>query len=336
MIKAFIEDPPFLRRTRHTRIDYIGFSLMTLWLGTMQIILDKGQEADWLAAPWLRYCTVISVLALIFFIIRELRTAEPIVHLTVFANRNFAVGTIVILVVGAVLYSTTAMLPLFLQTLMGYPALQSGLTVSPRGLGSFASMILVGRIIGLIDDRALMACGFGILAVSMHMLAKISTDISMMSVIWPNIINGFAMGFIFVPLTTATMGMLPQAEISNATGIYNLMRNLGGGLGISVATMLLERGAQVHQAAMISHMTAFDPAYTTRLHALAGALSSRVGHAQSLMAAGGIMYGTLLRQAQVWVYVDNFNWLSLLCLLCIPLVFLFRKVRYGGKPIAAH
>ena len=187
------------------------------------------------------------LLALAAFIVRELTDREPIVQLRVLADRNFGVGTLITGIYGFVLYGTTAMLPLFLQTLMGYSALQSGLSVSPRGIGAMASMVAAGILVRNVDGRLLMAFGFGLLGYSTWMLGRINLEIGMASVVVPNVINGFAMGFIFVPLTTMTLSRLRKQEIGNATGIYNLMRNIGGSFGIAAITTLLVRGSQVHQ-----------------------------------------------------------------------------------------
>jgi len=336
MIRAFIQDPPYLRKTRGSPIDYLGFGFMAIWLASMQIVLDKGQEMDWFGTPWIRYLTVISIAAFVIFIIRELKAKEPIVHLGVFKNRNFAVGTCLIFLVGAALYSTTATLPLLLQTVMGYPALQSGLAVSPRGVGSLASMVVAGRLVGLIDDRALMAFGFAVLAYSMYLFGAINLNVSMVNIIWPGIISGFAMGFIFVPLTTSTMGELPLAEMNNGTGIYNLMRNIGGSVGISLSTVYLERAAQDQQANLVSHVSRYNPLYVGRLHSLAARLSHGLGASRAMAAATGLFYRQLLTQAQALVYTGMFRDLVWICLLGAPLCFFFRKVRYAGKPIATH
>src|SRR5262249_46091646 len=164
MAQAFIEDPPYIRRGPGWRIDYLGFGFMALFLGTLQIVLDKAQEDDWFAAVWIRWFAAIAVGALITFIVRELTTEHPIVDLRILGNRNFAIGTMLITVLGVMLYGTTAMLPLFLQTLLGYPALQSGLAVSPRGFGALAASVIAGRLVGRIDNRLLMAAGFVLLA----------------------------------------------------------------------------------------------------------------------------------------------------------------------------
>jgi DHA2 family multidrug resistance protein len=335
MAQTFVQDPPYIKRLIRRRIDYIGFGFMAIWLATLQLVLDKGQEDDWLAALWIRWFIVISVGCLIAFVIWELRSDDPIVNLRIMKNGNFAVGMLLIAVVGAVLYGTTAMLPIFLQTLLGYPALQSGLAVSPRGLGSLVSMIVVGRLIGIIDSRWLMALGFGVLALSVFLLSRIDLDISMVNVIWPNVINGLAMGFIFVPLTTTTMGTLRNDQIGNATGIYNLMRNIGGSIGISASTTLVARSSQVHQALMTSHMTAYDPSFVQELHKMQGALSAQSGSVASAHQAYGVMYGILVNQATMLAFLDAFRDLGVICLLSIPLVFLFRRVKPRG-PVAVH
>ncbi len=241
MVNLYVEDPPYLRKAFHGAIDYLGFGLMALWLGTLQLVLDKGQEADWFAAPWICWTAAISTLALVTFIVRELTDHDPIVQLRIFRDRNFAMGTLITCTYGFVLYAATAMLPLFLQTLMGYSALQSGLSVSPRGLGAMASMVMVGLLVRKIDARYLMTFGFALLGASTWMLGNISLEIGMSSVVIPNILNGFAMGFVFVPLTTVTLSRLRKQEMGNATGIYNLMRNIGGSVGIATVTTMLVR-----------------------------------------------------------------------------------------------
>ncbi len=163
MSQAFVEDPPYIKNSARRSIDYIGFGIMALWLASLQIMLDKGQDEDWFSSSWITSLACISVLSLAAFVVWELKSKEPIVNLRVLKNRNFAVGTFLIMIVGIVLYGTTALLPLFLQNLMGYPALQSGIAVSPRGLGSMFAMIVVARLIGMIDNRWLIILGFAML-----------------------------------------------------------------------------------------------------------------------------------------------------------------------------
>jgi DHA2 family multidrug resistance protein len=175
---------------------------MAACLGTAQVVLDKGQEEDWFAASWIRCFVAISVLALIGFVIRELRARDPIVNLRIFTNRNFAVGVAMIGVLGVVLYGTTAMLPLFLQTLLGYPALESGMAVSPRGFGAMTSAFLVGRLIGIVDSRIMIGLGFVLVAASGLMFSHMNLGIAMHNIVLASILNGAATGLIFVPLST--------------------------------------------------------------------------------------------------------------------------------------
>jgi DHA2 family multidrug resistance protein len=337
MANTFVEDPPYIRDRKPGRIDFIGFGLMALGLASLELVLDTGQKNDWFASNQIILSAILSVVALVAFIIWELTTDEPIVNLRILKNRNFAVGTLLIASVGIVLYGSTALLPLFLQTLLGYPAVQSGLTVSPRGFGSVASMLIVGRLIGKVDGRFLIMFGFVVLAYSTYMLTGINLEITSSNVTWPLVISGFAMGFIFVPLTTMTMGTLRNDQMGNAAGIYNLMRNTGGSIGIAAMTTFLARGAQQHQSAMVSHLTPYDPAFQRRFHMLAGVFASGGGGPGPTQKAYGAIYGTLVRQAMLMSYIDNFRLLAYLCVVCIPAALLFKRVRASkGASVAAH
>jgi DHA2 family multidrug resistance protein len=328
MVNLNVEDPPYLRHKFKGAIDYLGFGLMALWLGTLQLVLDKGQESDWFAAPWVRWTAAVSTLALIAFIVRELKNREPIVHLQVFADRNFSMGTLITAVYGFVLYSSTAMLPLFLQTMMGYSALQSGMSVSPRGLGAMASMVTAGLLVRYVDARWLMAFGFTLLGYSTWLLGQINLNIGMGSVIVPNIVSGLAMGFVFVPLTTMTLSRLPRQEMGNATGIYNLMRSIGGSIGIATVTTMLVRGAQTHQNYLTASASAGNPVAGGFVRGLQARFFSQgadmvTAHQKAL----GALYRSVQQQAALMAYMDNFRLMALLALLCVPLLLLFKKVK---------
>ena len=336
MTSLFVEDPPYVKAQRAPKIDYIGFGLMAVGLGALQIVLDKGQQEDWFESAFIVRLSLLALFALVAFVIWELTTDHPIVDLRVFANRNFAVGTALITSVGIVLFGTIALLPLFLQTLLGYPAVESGLTVSPRGFGSVVSMIIVGRLIGKVDGRWLIMFGFAVLAYATYMFAGLNLEIASSNVMWPNIISGFAMGFIFVPMTTLSISTLPNEQIGNATGVYNLMRNLGGSIGIALVTTFLARGAQMHQAIMVAHLTPYDPIYQERLRQVTNALAAHGNPATASQQAYGAIYGTLLKQASLMSYIDNFRFLAFLCLLCIPAALLFKRARARRGAVAVH
>jgi DHA2 family multidrug resistance protein len=328
MVKMFVEDPPYIRQAFRGAIDYLGFGLMAIWLGTLQLVLDKGQEADWFGADWIRWITAVSVIALVAFVVREFVHRDPIVQLRILGDRNFSVGTLITCLYGFVLYGSTALLPLFLQTLMGYPAVDSGLAVSPRGIGSMLSMIVVGIMVRYIDSRLLLACGFGILGYSTFLLSHVNLGISMSSVALPNMINGFASGFIFVPLTTMAMGRLRKEEVGNAAGIYNLMRNIGGSVGIASVTTFLVRGSQVHQNYLVASVSSRNQAMTGMLQGMQARLCTEGFDAYTAhQKALGMLYGMIQQQASLLAYADNFRLLASLSLICMPLALLFRRVR---------
>jgi DHA2 family multidrug resistance protein len=337
MARWVVEDPPYIKRDVKASIDYIGFGLLAVWLATMQIVLDKGQEADWFGADWVRWFTLVSILSFLAFVWWEFQSDHPLVNLRVFKNRNFTVGLILMTSLAAILYGTTAQLPLFLQTLMGYPALQAGYAMSPRGVAAFFTTFLVGRLVGKIRMRTMLFFGFSMLAYSSWLLSRINLQVGMSSVIWPSIFNGIAISFIFVPLTTATMSQLGQQQIGNASGLYNLMRNLGGSIGIAFVTTMLARGAQVHQSLMVGHLAPDNPAFVQQLAAAKNVLGQQTDSVSATKQAYSGLYSLLDQQAHLWAFVDNFYIFGLLALGGIPLIFLFKRVSYAKKtPTAAH
>jgi MFS transporter, DHA2 family, multidrug resistance protein len=332
MVQAFVDDPPYLKKRKLERIDYIGLALMAVGLATLQILLDKGQEDDWFAASWVRWFAAIAAVSLIAFIVRELTTEHPIVDLRILQNRNFAVGTVLITVMGLILYSTIAMLPLFLQTLMGYSALMSGLTISPRGIGAFFMNVIVGRVIAFMDTRFLIAGGMVVLGVSGLMFSHLNLDIGMPNVVWPNVLNGMGAALVFASLATTTMGRLKNEQMGNAAGIFNLMRNIGGSIGIATVATLLARRSQVNQATLLSHLTPYDPAYQHWLATARSGLEGRVGDLAAAPKSIGLLYNVLGQQARLLAFMDIFRLTSFLALLAAPLVLLFKKTPTRKAP----
>jgi DHA2 family multidrug resistance protein len=335
MTQAFIEDPPYLRRTTLRRIDYWGLAFMAIGLATLQIVLDKGQQDDWLAAVWIRWALTLSAAAMVAFVVRELMTDEPIVDLRILGDRNFAIGTLLITAMGIVLYATTAMLPLFLQTLLGYPALEAGLAISPRGLGALLSAIAAGRLIGIVDSRLIVSAGFGLLALSGVWLSRLTFDVAWSNIAFVTFLNGLANPLIFIALSTMSFATLGREQMGGATGIYNLMRNLGGSVGISMATTLLARRAQVHQNVLVAKMTPYDPVFQQRLDALRQVLTPKVGASAAAQQALAILYKTLIAQATLLAFVDNFRLITVLAVCSIPLALLLKRARARPAP-GAH
>ena len=272
----------------------------------------------------------------IAFIVRELTTPSPIVDLRILKNRNFAVGVVMILLVGALLYGTTAILPLFMQNLLNYTALAAGLAMTPRGIGAFAATIVVGRIVGHVSNRFLICASALLLAYSCFMLGNINLQVAPGNLLWPIIISGVAAASIFIPLTTSAMGTLSREQMGNATGIFNLMRNVGGSIGIAMITTLVTRNAQMSQAALASHMTQFNFNFQQQIAHIQTALANKTGNWDAIKKSPAVLYSILQQQSSLLSYVYGFRFCVLVCLVCAALAFLFKKVGKPAGPIAAH
>src|SRR5271156_1825198 len=247
MISRFVSDPPYIQNAKPGRMDSIGLGLLAVWLGCLQIILDKGQEDDWFGATWIRWAAAILVISFIAFLIREFRSAKPLVDLRVFKHRNFAIGCLLIGLFGASIYGLVTLLPLFYQELMGYTALAAGWAVSPRGIGAIVAMPIIGYLTAKIDNRWLIAFGFCLFGAASIWFGEVNLSIGQWTFLWAILISGFGSGCVFVPLSTTTMAFLKNEEIGNASGLYNLLRNIGGSIGISIVNTIVSRHEQVHR-----------------------------------------------------------------------------------------
>jgi DHA2 family multidrug resistance protein len=334
-ISLVVEDPPYIRASRPGRIDGIGFGFMAIGLATLQIVLDKGQEVDWFGATWLRWTVLISVLSLMIFVIRELCAREPIVNLRIFKNRNFAVSCGLFFLFGGAIYGMITLLPLFLQLLLGYTALNAGLTISPRGIGALCALVIVGSMIGKVGGRALAAAGFIIFSVSAFLFSRLTLDIAQSNVVPANIINGFGAGFIFVPLTTVGLGTLRNTQMGNAAGIQNLLRNIGGSVGISAVSTMLDRFSQMHQAYMTGNITPLNPIYQQRLTALRTTLQSHFSRPDATVRAQAMFYNLVHKQTGYWAFIDLFFAFMWVGIVCAVFVWLLKRVKKSG-PAAIH
>ncbi len=326
LMARYVEDPPYIKSGKPGSIDAVGFGLLTVWLATLQIVLDKGQQEDWFASSWITWFSVISVTALIALIVRELRAPEPIVDLRAFLDRNFWVGTSVMATVMAGMYSALTMLPLFLQTLLGYTSQSAGLATAPRGIGAMIAMPIVGALMAYLDGRWLMSAGIACVSVATFLFGALTLDVSMASIVWPNILKGVGMGMVMVPLMAMAVGTLPKEKIGNATGIFNLMRNLGGSIGISVSTTYLARMTQAHQANLVGSMTPYDPVFQQRLQQISSGMSQYSTGPLPQAQAYGLLNGILLQQSNLKAYVDMFCWTALIVALCLPGVWLMKRI----------
>ena len=326
LMLRYVEDPPYIRASRPTKIDGLGFGLMALWLGTLQIFLDKGQDEDWFSSPWICWLAGISIFSLIGFIVRELRTDHPIVNLRVFKDRNFAVSNFLFAMFGFVIYALITLQPLFLQSLLGYNAFAAGLSVSPRGIGALIALFGVGALVSRINPKILAAMAFAMLGISSFMMCQLSLQIASSNVLWANIISGLG-NSIFVPLTVLAIGNLPNEQIGNALSFLNLIRTIGGSVGLSYVSTMLARYSQTHQAMMVEHFSMLNPQYQQHLIVTQRFLEQRFSPADALNRAHDLLYNGLLQQVSYWSFVNIYYMVACVCLVCVCCVFIFKTPR---------
>jgi DHA2 family multidrug resistance protein len=336
MTRAFIFDPPYIQR-RSDRIDYWGIGLLATGIGALQYLLDKGQEEDWFASREMQFFALLAVIGLVVFVLHELRTEHPVVDLRVFKIRTYATGVMLMTVLGFVLYGSLVLLPIFLQTLLGYPSLQAGIALAPRGMGSFLMMSTVGLLMARFGARRMLACGLVGGSLTLFWFGGLNLQAGYWDVFWPQFFQGVSLGLLFVPLTTVTMDPIPKERMGNATSLFNLMRNLGGSMGIAAATTLLYRAGQQHISQLAAHVTPYDPAaraFLERLRAgfMAGGADAFTATRRAQAAAAGLV----ARQASMMAFVDVFRLLGVLFLVLLPFVLLMRSPRHRAEPGVAH
>ena len=335
-----VSDPPYLVRKSLAgglKIDYIGFGLLAAGLGSLEVVLDEGQRQDWLGSHFIVAFGIIMLVCLVAVVFWELHQREPVIDFRILKERNYMLSTVSMLVLGFVLYGSTALLPLFLQTLLGYTAMLSGLVLSPGGIIICILMPLVGILLRQVEARWMVIGGVlissaGLLAMS-HFNLNLDYPTAVRSRIW----QSAGLAFLFVPISTMAFARIPKARTNYATGLFNLARNVGGSAGIAAVTTLLARRAQYHQSVLVAHLTPYDPPYREALaRSAALAQSHGAGAVDAGMQAQGMMYGTLLRQSSMLSFSDAFWMMGMLFLLIVPLMFLMRKTSPVRGPVVVE
>src|SRR2546423_1948887 len=306
MVTLFIFDPPYIKRNEGG-VDYWGIGFLALGIGALQIMLDKGQEEDWFASHFIVVLAILAVAGLVFFLIRELMTRDQVVHLSVFKIRTYSTGVFLMTVLGFVLYGSIVLIPVWLQTLMGYSAVEAGKAMLPRGLGSFLFMPIVGVLMSKIEPRKLLATGMVVCAYSLYLLSRLNLNAGYWDIFWPQFLQGMSMGLLFVPLTTITNDPIPKEEMGNATSLFNLMRNIGASIGIATVTTMLARHQQIHTNVLAQHVDAYSPQTQSMLNRLTSALIAQGSDvATATKQAYAALAGMLQQQAAVLSYNDVF------------------------------
>ncbi len=337
LIMRYVKDPPYITNAKVGKLDSIGLGLLAVALGAMQIILDRGQQDDWFGATWIRYAFVLMLVCYALFIVSQLTRPHSLVDLSIFKNRNFSLGCFLIFMFGAAIYGAVTILPLFFQEMLDYSAGWAGLAVSPRGIGSIIAMPLVGILVSRIDPRLLVSSGFMIFGLCSLFWGFLTLQISPWSLTLPIVISGFSLGMVFVPLSTVTLGALPSEKVGNASGLFNLMRNIGGSVGISIVETIQVRHVQTHRSELVKNLAPGLPTYQNQINYWTQFFSGHTDPAGASRQAIGQVGSMLTTQATLWSYVDAFRYMSLACLACVPVVWALKRIRVKpGAAAAAH
>jgi DHA2 family multidrug resistance protein len=337
LITRFVHDPPYIKNAKVGPFDNIGFGLLMVWTGALQIVLDKGQEDDWFGALWVRWAVAALVISLLLWIWHSWTHRDGLLDLHVLKDRNFRTGCFLIAMLGMAIYITIAILPLYYQEILGYTAFSAGMVVGPRGIGSFIGSPVIGILGSRIDQRKLLCAGFVGFGICALIFGTVNLDIGPYTLLIPIMLTGFALSFVFVPLATMATSTIPREEMGNATGLFNMLRNIGGSIGISMATTALIRRAALHQTELGAHLDPSNPVLQQKSRMIAGYLGHHIGPASGGPGSMGMMYGLLVRQSALMAYVDVFRWTALLAFFCAAAAWLFKKpAKHVAPPPGAH
>ncbi|HWY43836.1 MAG TPA: DHA2 family efflux MFS transporter permease subunit [Candidatus Sulfotelmatobacter sp.] len=339
LTSVLVSDPPHMKKVKARegfRVDYIGIGLISLGLGSMQIILDKGQREDWLASGFIQIFAMLMVVGLIAAIVWELRQKDPVVDLRMLKNRNFAIATTAMFFLGFVLYSSTVLIPQMLQQLLGYTAEKAGLALSPGGAVIMVMMPVVGFLVSRVDARALISFGCITCSISLFVMAGWNLQLDYRHAVYGRMLQSFGLAFLFIPINVTAFAYVPKEKTNMGTGIINLARNIGASVGIATVTTMLERKTQAHTARLIEHVNPFSLAYRKIEASFTAAFSSGGFTGPSAGAkATGTVYGIVQRQAAMLSFVDIYKFLGVVFLMVLPVLLLLKRPK-GAVSAPVH
>jgi len=332
--KRMVTDPPWLvaAKSHPGPIDIVGLGLITIGLGSLEVVLDKGQEEDWFHSAFVLGFSLVAAISLIALIVWELRSDHPVIDFRLFKNRTFAMANAMMFMLGVTLFGTTVLLPLFTQVLLGYSAQQAGMALSPGGILVMCMMPFIGRFLGRFDARKMIAFGFVALSASLfYMSHRLYLGIDFKHAVLLRLYQAFGLAFLFVPINTLSYVDVPQEQGNAVAGLINLSRNMGGDVGIALVTTLLARRAQHHQVDLVAHTSQFDAPFRARLEQLTHALQHSGSSAtDAVNEAYRALYRMVLQQAQTLAYVDVLYLLAWATALMVPLAFLMKRAKPGA------
>jgi len=337
MIGRFIHDPPYIKHAKVGPFDNIGFGLLVCWTGCLQVVLDRGQEDDWFGAVWVRWAVAALIVSLASWIWRSWANPNGLVDLHVLKDGNFRTGCFLIAMLGMCIYITIAILPLYYQEILGYTAFTAGLVVGPRGIGSFIGSPVIGVLGSRIDNRKLLTAGFLGFATCSFTFSMVNLDIGPYTLLIPITLTGFALSFVFVPMSTMMMATISNKNMGAATGLGNMLRNIGGSVGIAMATTALIRRSALHQTDLAANLAPSSAVLQQKSMALAGYLGRHIGTAGARPSSFGLVYSLMQQQAALLAYVDVFRWTAILAVICAMATWTFKKpISHNSSPPGTH
>jgi DHA2 family multidrug resistance protein len=324
---GFLWALPAAEKVRTMKFDWFGFGMLSLGIGALQMLLDRGEQVDWLASGEIWIYTALTVIGFYVFFVHTFTAEKPFIDPSLLRDRNLATSLVMMFVVGIVLLATLALLTPYLQGLMGYPVVTAGLVLGPRGVGTMMAMMLVGRLVQRYDARYLMLFGFVLTAIALYEMSGFTPDVSQFTLIWTGMVQGFGLGFLFVPIQTIAFATLPAHQRTDGAALISLTRNIGSAVGISVVTFLLIRNTAIMHADLSQFVNPFSHA----VQSLAGTAMDA-----STMTGKAILNQVVGRQASIVAYADDFWLMMWIAIAAMPVVFIMKRPPRLGGAGAAH
>ena len=332
LMNRFVFDPHYVKRGQG-KVDLWGIGFLALGIGSLQVLLDTGQRKDWFSSDYIRIFAGLCIFGLGALIFRELTTEHPVVDLRVLGNRSYSSGVLMISLLGFILYASLVLLPLYLQTLMGYPAYDSGLALSPRGLGALLFTPIAGHLTTKMDPRRLLVVGLVLGSITMFQLSGLNLYAGFWDILWAQVLQGVALAFLFIPLMSLAMSRIAPEKMGNATSIFNLMRNIGGSVGIAIMTTFLARRMQVHQNHLVANV---HPGSVQAYRMLQGMRANFIQHGADAVTASrkslAAIYDLVQEHAAMLAFVEAFWLMGVVFLLMLPLLPILQYTKHAHKP----
>ena len=340
MVSAFVHDPPYLSRRQSGKVDWLGIACLVLGLGLLQMVIDRGQRADWFSSPWVVWASICSALSMLVLVLRELHFHDPILELHLLQVRQFSAAVVVVVLLSFILFGSGLLTPIFLQEFMGYTAWRAGLLMLPRAVAGMASMLVAGQIARAgYDNRRLIGVAFAIVAFGLWRMAGWNLEISVTRVIIDGLVLGCGLGLSFPILSAAALSTIGRENMGYATSLYNMTRNTGAAIGIAWLTDMLVRNQQIHQSYLVQHFSAFDAWRMSNMSARGPAAPSFnfvhqivTGQKQGL----GIVYHLIQQQSAMLAFNDIYRMLAVIAVITIPSFVLFRAAKSTPARHVAH